>query len=94
MARRFQFGLKSLFRWTTFTALILGALLSVTRLATYGPLPSDSALSLLYVALAITFVAAAIGAILDGSAIRGVLVGAGCGLALVTVLVLSCSQHP
>lgn len=94
MTQRFQFSLRTLFRWTTSSALTLGAFVSATRLASDGPLSSDSAIALLYLALAVALGAASIGAMLDDSVTRGVLVGAGFGLALVTLLVLSSSQRP
>lgn len=93
MTRRFQFSLRTLFRWMTYTALVLGAVVSVMRLASYEPSDFDPAVSLLWLVLAVTAAGAGVGAIWDESMTRGLLVGAGSGLALVAMLVLSCNQR-
>lgn len=92
MSRRFQFSLGRLFRWTTCTALTLGAVLAFMRLASSGPSTLDSGIGLLWLALVVTIVAAAVGAVSDDSLMRGLLVGAGVGLTIFTMLVLSCSK--
>lgn len=92
MPRRFQFSLRRLFRWTTCAALSVGALLWIVRMPSFAPSVEDSAIGLLWLSLAAMIAVAAFGAILDKDMIRGLLVGAGLGLALVTMLALSCSH--